>query len=290
MSQQWLRKVRVIFSGGGLIVNAGAETDKQLKVEFTIEKSISGTANELEVRIHNLAEETRNAIDKEFSDVEIQAGYIPPGGVDLTGKIFLGQISDWTHNREGTEIVTTVRAGDGGKAIRKSTISKTYPAGTPPEAVVEDIYGEFSAHGVKRGEWLFPPMDPFIRPYSISGAGSRELNILGRSKGFYWSIQNQVMEVIPGDKYLPLITLINKDTGMIGYPQITDNGIRVVALINPEVRPNRLIAVESEFVPAANGEFRVGRIDYTGSNRDGDFFMVIHAESAFGGTVDEGIK
>ena len=190
MSQQWLRKVRVIFSGGGLIVNAGAETDKQLKVEFTIEKSISGTTNALEVRIHNLAEATRNAIDKEFSDVEIQAGYIPPGGADLTGTVFFGQIEDWAHEREGTEIVTTVRAGDGGKAVRKSTLSKTYPAGTPPEAVVEDVYAAYAEHGVKRGEWLFPPMEPFIRPYSVSGAGSRILNDLGRSKGFYFNTKS----------------------------------------------------------------------------------------------------
>lgn len=288
--QQWLRKVRVIFSGGGLIVNAGAETDKQLNVEFSIEKTISGTTNTLNVRIHNLAEATRNAIDKEFSDIEIQAGYIPPGGPDLTGTVFFGQIEDWTHEREGAEIVTTVRAGDGGKAVRKSTLSKTYPTGTPPELVVEDVYAEYAKHGVERGEWLFPPMEPFIRPYSVSGAGSRILNDLGRSKGFYWSIQNQVMEVIPGDKSLPLITLINKNTGMIGYPQITDNGIRVAALINPEVRPNRVIAIESEFVPAANGEFRVGRINYNGSNREGDFHMIIHGERATGGTVDEAIK
>ena len=181
-------------------------------------------------------------------------------------------------------------AGDGDKAIRNSTISKTYPAGTPPELVMEDIYGEYSAHGVERGEWLFPPMEPFVRPYSINGACSREANILGRGKGFYWNIQNQVMEIIPGDKYLPQLTLINRDTGMVHYPKITDNGIRVSTLINPEIRPNRLIAVESEAVEAANGEYRVGRIDYSASNRDGDFYMHIHGETAIGGVVDEGKK
>lgn len=289
--QHWLRKVRVIFSAGGdLIVNPGIETDPQLRVEFDIEKSISGTANELVVRIFNLSETSRNAIGKELTDVEIQAGYIPPGGPDLTGSIFIGQISDWTHDREGADIVTTVRAGDGGKAIRKSTIAKTYPAGTPPEQVVEDIYGKFAEHGVKRGEWLFPPMEPFIRPYSISGAGSRELNLLGRSKGFYWSIQNQVMEVIPGDLYLPQITFLNDKRGMIHYPQITDNGIRLMALINPEVRPNRLIEVESKFVPEANGKYRVGRVDYSGDNKNGNFQMLIHGEREHGGAIDEGIK
>lgn len=291
MSSLWLRKVRAIFSGGGnLVVNPGIETNNQQRIEFNIEKSISSTANELVVRIYNLSERSRNAVGRELSDIEIQAGHIPRQGLDLTGTIFLGQIEDFTHDREGPDIVTTVRASDGGKAIRKSTINKTYPAGTPPEAVIEDVYAEFEKNGVKRGEFLFPPMEPFIRPYTVSGDASREANVIGRSKGFYWSIQNQVMEVIPGDKFLPLITKINRNTGMIGYPQITDNGIRVVALINPEVRPNRVIAVKSEFVEAANGEFRVGRMDYKGDNRDGDFEMIIHGESVFGGAVEEGAQ
>lgn len=291
--QHWLRKIRVTFKGGGgsLVVNPGIETDNQLTVSVSIEKSISGKANDAVVRIHNLKQSSRNSIGSEFTDVIIEAGYIPPpSGPDLTGIIFEGQIRDFTHDREGAEIVTTVTVGDGDKALRKSTISKTYPAGTPKEAVMEDIYGKYAEHGVKKGEWLFPPMEPFIRPYSIAGTCSRYANELGRYNGFYWSIQNQVMEVIPSDKYLPLVTLLNRDTGMVHYPKITDNGVRVSALLNPEVRPNRLIAVKSEAVPQADGEYRVGRIDYSLDNRDGDFYMHIHGERAVGGVVDEGKK
>jgi len=286
--QHWLRKVRVIFTGGGsLVVNPGTETDKQLTIEFEIEKSISGKANDATIRIYNLKESSRNSIGREYTDVEIEAGYIPPNGGDLTGKIFHGQIRDFTHDREGADIVTTVTVGDGDKAIRQSTISKTFPAGTTKEEVMEEIYAKYSEHGVERGEWLFPPMEPFLRPYSIAGSCSRYANELGRFNGFYWSIQNQVMEIIPGDKYLPQITLINRDTGMVHYPKITDNGLYVSALINPEVRPNRLIAVISETVPEANGEYRVGRIDYSGDNRGGDFYMHVHGETAMGGIVDE---
>ena len=157
---------------------------------------------------------------------------------------------------------------------------------------MEDIYLAYEALGVKRGEWLFPEMEPFIRPYSISGTCAREANILGRTYGFYWNVQNQFMEVIPKDYHLPQITPVNKYTGMIGFPKLTDNGIRVDSLINPEIRANRLIAVKSDVVDlnADNGEYRVGRIDYSGDNEDGPFLMLIHAESKKGGFIDEGIK
>lgn len=291
---KWLRKIRVRFSGGGasLTVNPGAETDRQHFVEIQMEKSISGKANDMVIRIHNLAESSRNKIGTEFTTVELEAGYIPPGGPDTTGIIFMGQIRDFEHDRDGPEIVTTVTAGDGDQAIRKSAIAKTYPAGTEPPTVMEDIYLEFKKRGVERGEWLFPPMEPFARPYSVALACSREANTLGRSKGFYWSIQNNVMEIIPSDLFLPLATLVNKDTGMVGIPKLTDNGIRVTTLINPEIRPNRVIKVQSDFVDlnADDGEYRVGRIDYSGDNRGGRFDMVIHAEAIKGGVVDEGAQ
>jgi len=291
--QLWLRKVRVRFfgAGGELYVNQGASTSRQIYVDFNIEKSISGKANDASIRIYNLNESSRNSIGNEFTDVEIEAGYIPNGGPDNTGVIFSGQVRDFEHVREGSDIITSVNAGDGDKAIRKSTISKTYPAGSTAEEVMLDIFSEFSKNGVKQGEWVFPPMEPFIRPYTICGPAAREANILGRGRGFYWNIQNQVMEIIPRDFNLPLITPVNKKTGMIGYPKITDNGLRVDSLINPEIRPNRLIMVESEVVDlnADNGEYRVGRCDYRGDNKKGPFNMTIHAESKKGGVIDEGV-
>jgi len=288
----WLRKIRITFrgEGGSLVVNPGNNTDQQLFVSVTVEKSISGKANDAIVRIHNLKESSRNSIGSEFTDVEIEAGYIPVNGASNIGLIFSGQVRDFTHDREGTEIVTTVTVGDGDKAIRKATISKTYSAGTPKEDVMEDIFAEFEGYGVKKGEWVFPEMEPFIRPYSIAGACSRYANEIGRYNGFYWNIQNQVMEIIPGEEALPQVTVINRDTGMVGYPKITDNGVRVSVLVNPEVRPNRLIEVKSETVPQADGEYRVGRIDYSLDNHDGDFYMHIHGEKAVGGVVDEGKK
>lgn len=289
------RKVRVRFfgNGGELYVGRGGETGKQIYIHFIVEKSISSKANDATIRIHNLSPSSRNSIGTEFTNVEIEAGYIPPGGTDTTGIIFSGQIRDFEHTREGPNLITTVTAGDGDMAIRKATISKTYPAGTMPDAVVTDIFEQFAGHGVEQGEWIFPPMEPFVRPYSICGPCSREANVLGRGKGFYWNIQNNFLEIIPRDLYLPIPTLVNSRTGMIGFPKITDNGIRVTSLINPEIRANRLIKVESEIIKlnSQSGEYRVGRMDYRGDNRSGPFEVVVHGElKKPNDAIDEGIS
>jgi hypothetical protein len=100
------------------------------------------------------------------------------------------------------------------------------------------------------------------------------------------------MEVIPGDGFLPGVVLLNSSTGLIGVPTITDNGVKVSALLNPEIRPNRTVKIESEVLEmnGENGLYRVSQIEYTGDNRDGNFEVQIHGEAIKSGKVDEGIS
>lgn len=292
--QLWLRKVRVTFSGetsGGIIVNPGGIEGHQLKVGFSISKGISGSSNTGSIELTNLAESTRNAVGKELDNVLLEVGYLPPTGGGRTGVIFKGQMRDVEHTREGTDIVTRLSAGEGDRAFRNAVISKTYEKGTEVSEVVEGLYEQFEKEGIDRGEWVFPEdLEPYQRPVSVYGGAAREMNTLGRSHGFYWSIQNGTMELFPGDGHLPGVVVLNEKTGLIDVPTVTDNGVRAKALLNPEIRPGRTVKIESQ-VLEMNGEdslFRVSEVNYQGDNRDGNFVVQITGESIEGGKVNEG--
>lgn len=291
--QQFLRKAIVVFEGSesGFQVNRYNVADQDIRVEFQVEKSISSSQNKAEVRIWNLTENRRNSIGKELDNMRIEAGYIPAEGESNVGIIFSGQIRDVEHIMEGSDVITIVKSGDGDKAFKNSVISKTFPKGSSVKDVTEGIYEEFKKQGVKKGEWQFPDgLENFKRPYSICGACSREMNVLGKGKKFYWSIQNGTMEVIPSNGYLPGVVLLNKDSGLIGRPTITDNGVKATALINPEIRPNRTVKIESETldVNGEDGIYRISKVRYSGSNRQGNFYVEIHGESLKDGKIDEG--
>ena len=292
--RQWLKKVRVTLSGGGgIIINPGGLERPQLKVAFHVSKGISGTANSGSFKIWNLNKGHRNSVGKEFDNIMIEAGYLPPEGGGNVGILFKGQIRDVKHTREGPDIVTMIDCGDGDKAIRKSTISKTYKKGTPVKEVLEGIYDEMKKNGISKGEWKLPDdIKDFKRPYSMCGSCVRQLDTLGRGKKFYWSIQNETMEVIPSDGFLPGVVLITPKTGMIGTPTITDNGVKVSLLLNPEVRPNRQVQIESQVMEmnSQGGLYRVSQADYSGDNRGGNFQVSIQGESINGSKVDEGKK
>jgi hypothetical protein len=294
--QQYLRKVRATFSGsggGGFVINPGNVNQHELTIKFDVSRGISGSANTASIEILNLNKANRNAVGKELDHVILEAGYTPPGGGSNVAVIFAGNLRDVEHKRDGATIITKVSCGDGDKAFRSATISKTYPEGTPVETVVDDIFAELEKKGIKKGEFKFPDDiadKKFKRPYSVCGACTRELNVLGRSKGFYWNVQNETMEIIPGDGNLSGIIEISAESGMVNTPAITDNGVRVTALLNPAVRPNRLIKVVSDTLEmnAADGLYRVSQARYYGDNRAGKFHVDIEGESVKGGKVDEG--
>jgi len=292
---QYNRKVRLSCTGSGstILINHDGQMDPNLKIEFDVTKSISSTQNEATITVYNLSESSRNAMGKELDEVTLEAGYWPPGGSDNTGIIFKGNIRDVEHTRDGPTIVTKLTTGDGDKGVRNATISKSYKAGTKVETVMDDVQKELEKEGVGKGEWKMPEGElKFKRPYAMVGAAKREMDILSRGFGFYWSIQNGVTEVIPGDGFIGGITYITPATGMIYTPTITDNGVKVSALLNPEVRPGRRVRIESHVLEmnAEGGEYRGGECRYSRDNREGDMIVFIVAESVKEGKVDEGKK
>lgn len=291
--EQYLRKVRLTAKGkaGTLSINEGGLNLHDLKIAFDISKSISSTQNSASIRIWNLSEGNRNALGKELDDITLEAGYTPPGGESNVGIIFKGQMRDVEHRREGADIITEISCGDGDKAFRSATIAKSYPAGTPVQTVIEDVQSEFQKKGLDKGEWKLPEnTGSFKRPYTVCGGCKREMDTLGRGKGFYWSAQNGVMEIVPSDGYIGGVFIISSQSGMVDTPTITDNGVKVKTLLNPEIRPNRRVQVISEVLEmnAQDSTYRVSECTYSGDNRQGDFVVSITGESVKGGKVDEG--
>ncbi len=290
MTQNFLRKVQVIFNDG-TILNGDDGTDPQLKIAFQVERTLSGKANTGSLSIWNLGLPLRQAMGKELDEFTILAGYLPPLGGGNVGIIGKCNIRDVKHERDGPDIVTHVNGGDGDKALRNSVLSKTWPAGTKGETVLRDLHSELEKNGVSQGEWKdLERLPTFERPHSMCGTCARELDHLGRSGKSYISIQNGVLEVVPGDGTIGQTSYITEQTGLIGSPCITDNGVTFKCMLNPELAPGRPVYVSSPMLEetANGGMYRLGTVTFSGDNRDGDFEADCRAEEIAGGKVNEG--
>lgn len=284
--RQWKRVVEVTVSG-----KAGSITVRDLKIEFSVSKSIGSKQNTATISIWNLTKSHRRQLGEEFDKIELKAGYAE-GGVST---IFKGSIRDVTHTKESADIKSEMDCGDGDEGIGKGAVSKTFPAGTKPKAIIEHIVGEMpdTTKGEMKG---IDELPAYKRPVSIYGWGFRELDKLGREHGFYWSIQNGEFQAVKNDKTLQGTTLVSKETGMVGIPEVTDKGCKVKALLNPNIAPGRMIDVRSDFLDEASGKdkrksddgggiFRVADVTFSGTNRGEEFYVEAEGNRVEAGKV-----
>lgn len=215
------------------------------------------------------------------------------GAKGNVGVIFDGHIRDVAHKRDQTDIITTIECGDGDKGVRQGAISKSYPAGTKPKKIIEDILKQMP--DVEQGSWeKIDELEEIKRPWVACGSCRRELDKLGRTHNFYWSIQDGALEIIPGDGYIDDVVVISPKTGMIGVPTLTDNGIRVECLLNPQLRCNRVVEVRSETLEmnGKDSRYRISGLTFSGDNGEsteaGDFTASIVGEAIHSDKVDEG--
>ncbi len=273
--RQYLRKVIATFTGKG-----GSHVVTDLKISFEVSKKIAGEPNTATIKVWNLAGGNRAKLGKEFDRVRLEAGYQGTlGARGNVGVIFDGQIREVVHDREDTDIVSTIECGDGDKAKRQGVIAKTFPAKTKPKAMVEEILKKMP--DVAKGMWQgLDDLPEYKRPVTMCGPCTRELDKIGRTHGLYWSVQDGALEIIPKDGNLDGEVLISKATGMIGVPSITDNGIKVKTLLNPQLRCNRLIRVESQILDmnSKGQKYRISGLDFSGDNRDGEFIAAVAGE------------
>ena len=118
--------------------------------------------------------------------------------------------------------------------------------------------------------------DKTISNFSLTGTprdGVAELNQMGNVQA---CVDNGTLKVLDADKSLsgaPYI--LNSATGMVGIPQVTDQGIIVKMMLNNIIELGGSINVTSTVNPAANGTYKIIQINYEIASRDTPFWYTL---------------
>ena len=290
----WNRVLRVKLEGSGGSLTVGtpeggsdASTfEDVLTIEFDITKTIGSKQNTGSVVLYNLTRSHRAKLGKELDKITVEAGY--KGG--LVGIIGKGDIRDVKHERDNADIKSTIEWGDGDKGLRTGVVSKTFPSGTKPKAIVD--YLAKALPGVDQGEVKgLDDLPAYKRPVTVYGFAHRELDEQGRTHRFHHSVQNGKFEAVKDDKVLGEIIVLSQQTGLLGIPEVTDKGLKCTSLMNARIAPNRAIDVHSQFLDEQSGRdkkdsdqgggvFRVSTATFSGGNRKTEFEVAIEATRA----------
>jgi hypothetical protein len=264
----------------------------QLHFTFSVRASDQESPNTAIIRVYNLKASTTAEIIREFTTVIVQAGY-----QGQLATVFQGTIKQFKYGREkNVDNFLEIHAADGDELYNFGVVNMTLKAGT--------TYADrFNAICTALGA----PKDPnavgylqatggiLARGKVLFGLARSYLRDMAKSSGSRWSIQNGQLTFIPLTGYLPGdVVVINSDTGMIGVPEATDQGVEVRVLMNPLIIVGQRVQINSAdivrttileqgypnytslsyiaSIPPGNGIYRVLVAEHDGDTRANEWY------------------
>lgn len=105
-----------------------------------------------------------------------------------------------------------------------------------------------------------------------------KLNDLGGVVAFEDDGELTVMDAVnPGSNAGGYMRVINRQSGMIGLPQVDHMGVKVKMLLDPAFKVGSRIRVESDMMRKINGEYWSYAITHSGELRGKEFYTEIEA-------------
>lgn len=274
----------------------------ELDLTFKIEKSLKDEPNKCELKIWNLTEDMRAAIEElnpqtdpvsslakkkvktaarkqaiKGIPCQIEAGY-GDNDKDLS-LLWLGDIRSAKSERTGPDWITTLESGDGEKAWQNARVNVSFgpmtPVDTALQAIVKSL-GLGEGNIKKVGALLRISGKTFTQGTVISGPTSRALTAFCKSADLEWSIQDGAVQIIDRGKALDAQAIkISADTGMLDSPSVDVDGVLTVkTLMIPDVRPGRLIVIDSRRI---KGNYKIDKATWTGDTFGTDWAIEMQA-------------
>jgi len=253
--QQYIRKVGLFVSNVGASgpTPSGAAIDQtpaldlsNMRIVFKVFQSDLATPNYATIKVYNLSDDTATSVQKEFTAVRLQAGY--EGG--SYGMIFNGSIKMVRRGRDNaTDTYTEILAADGDVARNFGFINKTFAAGATSDQIFDALVNalglpvgykpDLSNTALSRGKVMFGMARDLMDDIAVTARCT-------------WSIQNGQVQLVPLTSYIPgTAVVLNSNTGMIGLPEQTEDGVRVKTLLNPRIKIGCLVQINNKSIQGA---------------------------------------
>ncbi|POP42319.1 hypothetical protein CHU32_03535 [Superficieibacter electus] len=263
------------------VVVVGIEIGGQIQQFSDLAISASGTKfanpnqNECTVKITNLKKSTRNYLITEtspFNQNKTPKRLYLYVGRQSTGTrlLYIGDITSAVPSQP-PDIALTVKsktaqsqkgviiAQSNGKQEQLSTISQ-------------------QAAGRMGLKLNFQATDKNIANYAFSGAALKQTERLQAAGDVDVFVDDD--QLIVKDSGIPLsgsVRVLDKDSGMIGIPELTEKGVKVKFLLDQQTTLGSELRITSEMNPAANGSYTITKLNFDIASHDTPFYFVAEA-------------
>lgn len=244
-----------------------------LRIAFNVLLALARDPNKAQLKIWNLSATSRAKIqEQDRLPVVINAGYI-----GMVAQLFFGDMRFGNSEKEGSDWVTTLEAGDGAKQYRSARISESFAAGTKVTDVLKKA-AEALGIGVGNLTKVIAAgskrigLTEFTNGTVLSGKASEAVDGIVKSMGLEWSIQSGQLQILEPDQTTQDdAILLTPSTGLIGSPTAGEKGrVKARSLLQPDITPGRRVKIESATIDGAF--FKTEKVRHQGDTWGNDWF------------------
>lgn len=269
------RIISVSIEVNGQTKTYTASGNSPLNITATGTKYGNSLQNECVVTIDNLDLDTQDYLltttspynlNRTPKTVTVKAGRESYG----TAVIYVGNIVN-VNVSQPPDITTTLKCLTG-NFLKGNILSRNQPASVTMKQLSNQIAqdGNFVLN--------FQATDKNIANYNSSGTALSQIELLGQSGNINAFIDDNTLVV--KNAFIPLTgttRILSAETGMIGIPEFTEQGIRVKFLVDNQTRLGGGLEIQSAQYPATNGQYVIYKLGFQITSRDVPFYYIAEA-------------
>ena len=253
--RQWKRFFQLVVAEDGS--NTTAIDLSDFHVKFHITQAITSRPCTAEITVYNPSDETVNAISAPINQyvkdahmkVIIDAGYEERHSVIFQGDLW------WKSTGRESETDTYLRliAASGDTANQYAVVNRSLPAGASQSEAFDVVMDSMKDYGV--GVCKRPTLSEAVLPRgkALYGLARDIMQGIADRNGFDWSYDPRGIVTIPKQGALPpaetkRVVVLTPNTGLLGRPNITENGIKARMLLNPLIDFGGLVQIDQSLV------------------------------------------
>ena len=229
-----------------------------LTVQFNIVRNTMATLNHMQLSIYNLSEENRNRIFQDRFNPRVYKRIILQAGYESLSTVFIGNIFQASSARNGSNIITSIDARDGGFDTTGTLTNVTLDGGSLKD-VIRALASDFEHVSV--GE-IGGEEKQFLRPLVLSGNTYSIINKYTNKSAYIDLEELKVLDdnqVIVGE-----VPLINSETGLLETPKREDAFLTIKTIFEPRIIMGQVIEIESSVNNAFDGQYKVIGVTHSG--------------------------
>lgn len=251
----------------------------QFRVTFNILHDYGGYTSYADIQIYGLSRATEAKVFKEGQVIAFRAGYADTGDY-----IFKGELINLLRDKQGADRITRLICRSGTQRDTAS-INKTLGKNVTLTEIIKECAGAIGLPLVIN-EQDFESLKPYSRGKCLTGSPDEILKQLSKAWGFNYIIENDKIVITGKGSFRGgSIVPVSQFTGMVGQPEITEQGADVVVRMNPKIKIGGRFEIKSEYktfnfnnayyqdIKESDGlgVYRIFRINHTGDTHGDDW-------------------